>query len=189
ATRASLLPNLTAHRYIIIVRTLSDQQYTEGGTAVSQDWNGTFSYEISLPKKAYPIGGCIKDMEIKLTPLIQQVCVHGIQVQLVEMITYRTQESKNSVSRTVATHKLEDCGEKHLLRMSLDNIRENTGHSTSPSTVDSQRSIEGRRLNGLSSSSQGHHEMVDQDDEILDKFYHKIFDFQIPQCSTPLHQT
>ncbi|CAG8475442.1 6811_t:CDS:2 [Ambispora leptoticha] len=114
---SSLLPNLNARRNIIIIRTMPDHETTGGGIAIARDIKDMFAYEISLQQKAYPIGGCIKDLDFKIVPLSDQLRIHLIRVQLIERTLYRARGNKHAETRVVFSERLEDFGEKRLVEL------------------------------------------------------------------------
>ncbi|KAG9294087.1 hypothetical protein G9A89_015497 [Geosiphon pyriformis] len=158
---STLLPNLNAQRQITIIRTVSDYEITDGGIAINRDLEEMFAYEISLPQKAYPIGGFINHLELKLTPLTKQLRLLSIRVQLVERTMYRAQGHKDCNSRVLATKRLDDFGERKFAEVEESSVEQRPRRNRSlnddtSSIISSINSINSRDTSFASgSNSQG----------------------------------
>ncbi|KAG9304873.1 hypothetical protein G9A89_010735 [Geosiphon pyriformis] len=146
---SALSPNLDSQRQIIIIRTIPDYEFTDSGIAINRDIEDMFAYEISLPKKAYPIGGCINQLEIKLIPLAKQLRVLSIGVQLIEKIMHRAHRQKNCDSRIIAVKRLDDVREQKFAQPTelpaqlppRRNLSENGGASSTISSANFRDAI------------------------------------------------
>ncbi|CAG8499565.1 9694_t:CDS:2 [Acaulospora colombiana] len=135
ATRSRFKPNMTLCQPIEILRTIPDHINAQG-IAFSREFNdmvmylyhcfiiidsfGNFimpeelSYEISIPKKGYPIGQTIP-IEMKICPYIKRLRVNGVKVELVEKTTYTSNEQKVTDSKVGATISSNNFEEERLI--------------------------------------------------------------------------
>ncbi|CAG8700119.1 5094_t:CDS:2 [Rhizophagus irregularis] len=161
AIRSGLSPNLHVSQYVPIIRTILEERNSEG-TAISSDWNNQLGYEITIPKKAYPIGDSI-DIDLKLKPRSKNINIAGIKIQMEEESVFKTKGQKSTDSRTLLVHKVNNFAEQILISDKNVSINNNNIQE------------------GTSSSAQ----IIQDDDENL--FYHKNILLPIPKCSSPIY--
>ncbi|CAG8493377.1 10089_t:CDS:2 [Acaulospora morrowiae] len=113
ATRSRFKPNIILHQPIEILRTIPDHVNTQG-IAFSREFNDMLSYEISIPKKGYPIGQTIP-IEMKICPYVKRLRVISVKVELVEKTTYTSHEQKVTDSKVGTTKTLFKFGEERLI--------------------------------------------------------------------------
>ncbi|CAB4420999.1 unnamed protein product [Rhizophagus irregularis] len=160
AIRSGLSPNLHVSQYVPIIRTILEERNSEG-TAISSDWNNQLGYEITIPKKAYPIGDSI-DIDLKLKPRSKNINIAGIKIQMEEESVFKTKGQKSTDSRTLLVHKVNNFAEQILISDKNVSINNNNIQE------------------GTSSSAQ----IIQDDDEL---FYHKNILLPIPKCSSPIY--
>ncbi|CAG8514505.1 8320_t:CDS:2 [Scutellospora calospora] len=114
ASRSKFLPKLRLNQPIEILRTIPDHINSQG-IAVAREFNDMLSYEISIPKKAYPLGQSIP-IDMKICPYIKKLIVKGVKVDLVEKTTC-TSPSKPKITdiRIGSTQLLNNFGENRLI--------------------------------------------------------------------------
>ncbi|CAG8630222.1 29474_t:CDS:2 [Gigaspora margarita] len=114
ASRSKFLPKLRLHQPIEILRTIPDHINSQG-IAVAREFNDMLSYEISIPKKAYPLGQSIP-IDMKICPYIKKLEVKGVKVDLVEKITCSSPlKPKITDVRIGSTQVLNIFGEDRLI--------------------------------------------------------------------------
>ncbi|RIB11915.1 S-antigen, C-terminal domain-containing protein [Gigaspora rosea] len=114
ASRSKFLPKLRLHQPIEILRTLPDHINSQG-IAVAREFNDMLSYEISIPKKAYPLGQSIP-IDMKICPYIKKLEVKGVKVDLVEKISCSSPlKPKITDVRIGSTQVLNIFGENRLI--------------------------------------------------------------------------
>lgn len=161
AIRSGLSPNLHVSEHVTIIRTVLEERNSEG-IAIASDWNNQLGYEITIPKKAYPIGDSI-DIDLKLNPRSKKINIVGIKIQMEEESVYKTKGQKSTESRTLLVHKVNNFAEQILISDKNGSINNNNNQE------------------GSSSSAQ----IIQDDDENL--FYHKNILLPIPKCSSPIY--
>ncbi|CAG8496597.1 7563_t:CDS:2 [Cetraspora pellucida] len=114
AHRPGLLPKLSKEIDIEVIRVLSDDIDSEG-IALSKDYEDILNYEISIPKKSYPLGQAIP-IEIKLIPYIKKLKIHGLTIKLLETTIYSAQNENFKLSKVVATLDVENLVHNNLLQ-------------------------------------------------------------------------
>ncbi|CAG8595494.1 20675_t:CDS:2 [Dentiscutata erythropus] len=114
AHRPGLLPKLTKKINVEIIRVLPDDVDSQG-IALSKDYEDILNYEISIPKKSYPLGQVIP-IEIKLIPYVKKLKIHGLRTKLLENIVYRAQNENFEITKVVATLDVENFGHNNLLQ-------------------------------------------------------------------------
>ncbi|RIA90868.1 S-antigen, C-terminal domain-containing protein [Glomus cerebriforme] len=113
AYRSRLSPKIRLSQEVEILRTLPDHINSQG-IGFSREFNDLLSYEINIPKKAYPLGQQIP-IDMKISPYIKKLKVTGVRVQVVEKTTYTSRGQKVTDSREVARHNLETFGKNRLI--------------------------------------------------------------------------
>ncbi|CAG8558646.1 19375_t:CDS:2 [Racocetra persica] len=114
ASRSKFLPKLRLHQPIEILRTIPDHINSQG-IAVAREFNDMLSYEISIPKKAYPLGQSIP-IDMKICPYIKKLQVKGVKVDLVEKTTCTSPlKPKITDVRIGSTQVLNKFGENRLI--------------------------------------------------------------------------
>ncbi|GES89834.1 cyclin binding protein [Rhizophagus clarus] len=161
AIRPGLFPNLHVSQHVPIIRTILEERNSEG-IVIASEWNNQLGYEITIPKKAYPIGDSI-DIDLKLNPKAKKVNVVGIKIQIEEESVYKTNGQKNFESRTLLVHKVNNFAEQMVLSDKNYSLNNNNTFIQE----------------GTSSSAQ-----IQDDDETL--FYHKNISLPIPKCTSPI---
>ncbi|CAG8572132.1 2681_t:CDS:2 [Cetraspora pellucida] len=98
AIRSGLQPNIKASQDVPIIRTIFDERNAEG-IVYANDWRKTLGYEINLSKKAYMLGEPMQ-IDLKFSPLIQDIQIIGIQLKIHEESTYKSNGQKVTESQT-----------------------------------------------------------------------------------------
>ncbi|CAG8510165.1 311_t:CDS:2 [Diversispora eburnea] len=99
ASRSRFTPKMKYRQPVEILRTIPDH----------------LSYEISIPKKSYPIGQNIP-IEMKICPYVKKLRVNGVRVELIEKTTYTSKnDQKVSDSKIGTTQELIEFGESRLM--------------------------------------------------------------------------
>ncbi|CAG8594895.1 29162_t:CDS:2 [Racocetra persica] len=114
AHRPGLLPKLSKEVDIEVIRILPDDFDSEG-IALSKDYEDILNYEISIPKKSYPLGQAIP-IEIKLIPYIKKLKIHGITIKLLETTAYSAQNEIFGITKVLATLDIENLVHDSLLQ-------------------------------------------------------------------------
>ncbi|CAG8478170.1 13758_t:CDS:2 [Racocetra fulgida] len=114
AHRPGLLPKLSKEIDIEVIRILPDDFDSEG-IALSKDYEDILNYEISIPKKSYPLGQAIP-IEIKLIPYIKKLKIHGITIKLLETTIYNAQNEMFGITKVLATLDIENLVHDSLLQ-------------------------------------------------------------------------
>ncbi|CAI2176192.1 4534_t:CDS:2 [Funneliformis geosporum] len=111
AIRSGLFPNLHVSQRVPIIRTILEERNSEG-IAIASNWNDQLDYEITIPKRAYPMGDSI-DIDLKLTPRVKRMQVVGVKIQIDEESLYKARGQKNIELRNLSLYKDEDfCGQE-----------------------------------------------------------------------------
>jgi hypothetical protein len=113
AYRSRLSPKIRLLQEVEILRTLPDHINSQG-IGFSREFNDLLSYEINIPKKAYPLGQQIP-IDMKISPYIKKLKVSGVRVQVIEKTTYTSCGQKVTDSREVARQNLETFGKNRLM--------------------------------------------------------------------------
>ncbi|RHZ79546.1 hypothetical protein Glove_144g25 [Diversispora epigaea] len=114
ASRSRFTPKIKYRQNVEILRTIPEHVNAEG-IGFAREFNNMLSYEISIPKKSYPIGQNIP-IEMKICPYVKKLRVNGVRVELIEKTTYISKnDRKVSVSKTGTTQELNEFGESRLI--------------------------------------------------------------------------
>ncbi|GBB99332.1 hypothetical protein RclHR1_03490014 [Rhizophagus clarus] len=113
AYRSRLSPKIRLLQEVEILRTLPDHINSQG-IGFSREFNDLLSYEINIPKKAYPLGQHIP-IDMKISPYVKKLKVTGVRIQVVEKTTYTSCGQKVTDSREVARQNLETFGKNRLI--------------------------------------------------------------------------
>jgi hypothetical protein len=161
AIRSGLFPNLHVSQNVTIIRTVLEERNSEG-IAIASEWNNQLGYEITIPKRAYPIGDSI-DIDLKLSPKTKKVNIVGIKIQIEEESVYKSRGQKSIESRTLSVHKVNNFAEQIIISSKNDN------------DIITQE--------GSSSSAQ----IQDDENNLENLFYHKNILLPIPKCTSPIY--
>src|SRR5581483_6619921 len=112
AYRSRLSPKIRLSQQVEILRTLPEHINSQG-IGFSREFNDLLSYEINIPKKAYPLGQQIP-IDMKISPYIKKLKVTGVSVQVMEKTTYTSREQKVTDSREVTVQSLNYFNEDRL---------------------------------------------------------------------------
>ncbi|CAG8642631.1 1993_t:CDS:2, partial [Acaulospora colombiana] len=126
-SRSMLLPKLVKKYDLKIVRILPDYEISEG-IALLRDYDSTLRYEISIPKRAYSLGQTVP-IEVKLIPLIKNLKIRGLLVELLEEITYTANGAQAGTTKVVTTHNSDNLVHENLLQ-DQDDIEDISYHET-----------------------------------------------------------
>ncbi|RGB23421.1 hypothetical protein C1646_677127 [Rhizophagus diaphanus] len=113
AYRSRLSPKIRISQDVEILRTLPDHINSQG-IGFSREFDNLLSYEINIPKKAYPLGQKIP-IDMKISPYIKKLKVTGVRIQVMEKTTYTSCGQKVTDSREVAKQNLETFGKNKLM--------------------------------------------------------------------------
>ncbi|CAI2176194.1 4535_t:CDS:2 [Funneliformis geosporum] len=113
ASRSRLSSNIRLQQQVEILRTIPDHLNSQG-IGFAREFNDMLSYEINIPKKAYPLGQKIP-IEMKICPHVKKLKVTGVNVQLFEKTTYTSCGKKITDSRIAAFQSLNKFGENRLI--------------------------------------------------------------------------
>ncbi|CAG8710242.1 1606_t:CDS:2, partial [Acaulospora morrowiae] len=100
-SRSMLRSKLVKKCDIKVIRISPDYEVSEG-IALSKDYDSTFNYEVSIPQSAYPLGQTIP-IEVKIIPLVKNLKVHGMLVELLEESIYTANGLQAGVTKVVST--------------------------------------------------------------------------------------
>ncbi|RIA90869.1 S-antigen, C-terminal domain-containing protein [Glomus cerebriforme] len=166
AVRSGLSSNLHVSQNVTIIRTFLEERNSEG-TAIANEWNNQLGYEITIPKKAYPIGDSI-EIDLKLSPRAKKTKITGIKIQIEEEAVYKTNGQKYLESRTLSIHKVNNFVEQRTMSGKNDSINYNdTIQEGTSSSVFNTEDEGGNSLGNL--------------------FYHQNISLPIPKCTNPIY--
>lgn len=104
---------------IEIIRVSPDYDIPEG-IGFLRDYNSILNYEISIPKRSFPLGQVIP-IDIKLVPLIKKLKIRGKNIKLIEKTTYVAKGNSVTVPKIVSTHEINDLMREYILEDNNDN--------------------------------------------------------------------
>ncbi|CAG8712240.1 16262_t:CDS:2, partial [Funneliformis caledonium] len=113
AYRSRLSSKIRLQQQVEILRTLPDHINSQG-IGFAREFNDMLSYEVNIPKKAYPLGQQIP-IEMKICPHVKNLKVTGVDVQLFEKTTYTSCGQKITDSRIATFQSLDSFGENRLI--------------------------------------------------------------------------
>nr|CAG8572596.1 2397_t:CDS:2 [Entrophospora candida] len=113
AIRSGLKSNLRIKQNIEILRTIPDHINSQG-IGFARDFNDLLSYEISLPKKAFPLGQSIP-IDMKICPNVKKLKVKGVKIQIIEKTTCTSKGQNFTNTRIPVTQELPYFGKETLL--------------------------------------------------------------------------
>jgi hypothetical protein len=113
AYRSRLSSKINLIQEVEILRTLPEHINSQG-IGFAREFNDLLSYEINIPKKAYPLGQTIP-IDMKISPFVKKLKVTGVNIQIVEKTTYTSRGQKITDSRVVARHNLDTFGKNCLI--------------------------------------------------------------------------
>lgn len=111
AIRSGLYPKLRDSQRVPIIRTILEERNSEG-IAIASGWNDQLDYEITIPKRAYPMGDSI-EIDLKLTPLVKKMQIVGVKIQIDEESVYKAKGQTNIELSNLSLYKDENfCGQE-----------------------------------------------------------------------------
>ncbi|CAG8559341.1 9847_t:CDS:2 [Acaulospora morrowiae] len=161
--RQGFLPNVNITRYVPIVRTLLDEQNSQG-LSVSNT-KESLNYEISIPRRAYALGDTI-EIDVKLRPTVKNLRVIGGKIELNEDSTYKAGTQKYREINSLSSLQVKDYGEQRI-PMERRNINEG---DLSNNTLEDEYIV-----------------IPESDLEDENVYYHNLITFPIPKRTNSTH--